>query len=284
MRLLASLPVQTLLLLSALLSPASAVPGQVVEGRAAEASAEYFGVVEGRDAGASGKDVKALQGRSPPAVNSKYFNEPGGTEVLGHYDVRFYKALVPYAEHTPKLQHLIRSYLTVFRALGIETWLAHGTLLGWWWNGKIMPWDYDVDVQVSNATLAYLAERHNRTTYTYFYVDAATGAEANKTYLLDVNPHFADRNRGNGQNIIDARWIDMANGMFIDITGLAERDPDRNPGLWSCKNFHRYRTRDLYPMRETEFEGVPATVPYAFEKALIDEYGTKSLVKTEWKE
>ncbi len=36
-------------------------------------------------------------------------------------------------------------------------------------------------------------------------------------------------------------------------------------------------------MRETEFEGVPATVPYAFEKILIvDEYGAKSLVTTEW--
>ncbi len=35
-------------------------------------------------------------------------------------------------------------------------------------------------------------------------------------------------------------------------------------------------------MRETEFEGVPATIPYSFEKALTDEYGTKCLVVTEW--
>ncbi len=100
--------------------------------------------------------------------------------------------------------------------------------------------------------------------------------------MLDVNPHHADRSRGEGQNVIDARWIDLSNGMFIDITGLAEREPDREPGIWSCKNFHRYRTTDLYPMRQSEFEGVPATVPYSFERILAEEYGMKSLVVTEW--
>jgi hypothetical protein len=225
---------------------------------------------------------KPAQARVEPNKDPKYFREPGGGNVMAHYDARYYKGQVPYAEHRPNLQHLIRSYLTVFRELGVETWLAHGTLLGWWWNGQIMPWDYDLDVQVTNATLAYLAAHHNRTTHAYAYVNATTGEAAEKRYLLDVNPHYSDRDRGNGQNIIDARWIDTSNGMFVDITGVAERDPQKRPGIWSCKNFHRYRTRDLYPMRETEYEGVPATVPYAFERILVEEYGAKSLVMTEW--
>ncbi len=141
-----------------------------------------------------------------------------------------------------------------------------------------MPWDYDLDVQVSSATLFYLGSNLNRTVHEYRYVDEETGQEATRTYMLDVNPHHAERTRMSGQNIIDARWIDTSNGMFIDITGLAEREPEANPGIWSCKNYHRYRTRDLYPMRETEFEGVPATIPFSFERALTDEYGSKSLV------
>ncbi|KAK3684218.1 LicD family-domain-containing protein [Podospora appendiculata] len=217
-----------------------------------------------------------------PPEEDKYFQEPGATEILGHYDARYYHGLVPYAEHRAVLRHLIRSYLTVTKELGIETWLAHGTLLGWWWNGRIMPWDYDLDVQVSHQTLYYLAANHNRTMHEYSVVDEATGDEQTKTYLLDINPHHGDMGRAQGQNVIDGRWIDTSNGMFIDITGLAERDPKHSPGVWSCKNFHRYRTRDLYPMRLTEFEGVEATIPYNFESVLISEYGRKSLIMTQW--
>lgn len=215
-------------------------------------------------------------------ADTKYFHEPGGSNELGHYDIRYFNGAVPYEEHRPTLRHLIRSYLTACKKMDIETWLAHGTLLGWWWNGRIMPWDYDLDVQVSSATLGLMGERYNRTMHRYEYPDEVTGARRNKTYLLDINPHHVERHRGDGQNIIDARWIDVSNGMFIDITGLAERDPDSMPGVWSCKNYHRYRTRDLYPMRESEFEGVPAMIPYSFDKILTDEYGARSLVTTQW--
>ncbi|KAI1368933.1 LicD family-domain-containing protein [Xylaria arbuscula] len=296
----------------------------------------------------------------------KYFHEPGWDLESGHYDERFFQGKVPYEQHRSVLRHLVRSYLTTLKDLGVQTWLAHGSLLGWWWNGQIMPWDYDLDVQVSVATLAFLAERYNLSTHEYeFEVDdddedaaaAAKGtldfrldvnatefvvpdssvgvsggnstdydsimvrddgggkgagggvgdggdglginnkelvaAEATtaappvtttikKTYLLDINPHYAALTKGNGANIIDARWIDTSNGMFIDITGLRERDAQKSPGVWSCKNNHRYRTGELWPLRRTEFEGAEAWIPYAFDKVLTDEYGPKSLVAEEW--
>lgn len=213
--------------------------------------------------------------------DNKYFHEPGGSEALGHYDERYFQGQVGYGEHLVNLRHLVRSYLSVFRALGIETWLAHGTLLGWWWNGQIMPWDFDLDTQVTASTLQYLGDHYNRTMHEYRYTDE-NGEEKTKVYLLDVNPFHVERQRGDGMNVIDARWIDTSNGMFIDITGLAERDPQRAPGIWACKNNHRYKTTQLYPMRETEFEGVPATIPYAFDSVLVEEYGKKSLVTTKW--
>lgn len=231
---------------------------------------------------ASPAPLPALRRETIERREYKYFKEPGGDLTLGHYDVRYFKGKVGYDEHRPMLQHLIRSYLTTFRELNIETWLAHGSLLGWWWNGKIMPWDYDLDVQVSAATLQYLGDNYNRTTHEYRYIDEKTGKELVKEYLLDINPHHANTGRGTGENVIDARWIDISNGMFIDITALAERDPTRSPGIWSCKNFHRYRTTELYPMRQSLFEGVPATIPYAFESILRAEYGAKSLVTTKW--
>lgn len=234
---------------------------------------------------ASPQEAPAVQhekrDNKPKAKTPKYFDEPGADPTLGHYDKRYFHGIVGYDEHRVVLEHLIRSYLVTFRSHGIETWLAHGTLLGWWWNGRIMPWDYDLDVQVSDVTLFYLARNLNRTTHVYNYTDPATGELRHSEYLLDINPNHS-LPRGDGQNIIDARWIDTTNGMFIDITGLAERDPKRRPGIWSCKNFHRYRTRELYPLRETEFEGVPASIPYSFDKILTGEYGMKSLVTTEW--
>ena len=210
----------------------------------------------------------------------KYFHEPGGSLARLHYDVRFFDDEVAYGEHTEVLRNLIRSYLEVLGSHGAETWLAHGTLLGWWWNGKIMPWDYDLDVQVSNHTLTWLAQNLNNTEHNYTTEGLVRGTL--KRYLLDINPHHDEIDRGDGRNIIDARWIDMQNGMFIDITGVREREEDERPGVWSCKNKHRYQARDLWPLRTTVFEGVKAKIPYSFQGILSDEYGDKSLVAEEW--
>ncbi|PHH91719.1 hypothetical protein CDD83_10497 [Cordyceps sp. RAO-2017] len=243
----------------------------------------------------SGRDSPAPDPPSPPAppgeeaaapaLTPKYFHEPGGSLARGHYDERFFREEMGYDEHRRVLRQLIRSYLATAARHGFETWLAHGTLLGWWWNGRAMPWDYDLDVQVSDATLRWMAARLNRTEHEFNATDAdADSPDADSSgprrYLLDVNPHHADLTRGDGMNIIDARWIDTANGMFVDITGLRERDPAR-PGLWSCKNMHRYASRDLWPMRLTEFEGARARIPYNVDRILADEYGPQCLVTEE---
>ncbi|KAL3421344.1 mannosylphosphate transferase [Phlyctema vagabunda] len=220
-----------------------------------------------------------VQKRDGERKDTKYFHEPGSNDQLGHYDIRYYTEPVSYDEHRNSLRYLIRAYLTAFRRHNVETWIAHGTLLGWWWNGKIMPWDPDLDTQVSASTLTWLGENLNMTYHNYTGL-SPTGETVNRTYLLDINPNSAERVRGDGQNVIDARFIDISNGMFIDITGLSETNPSVQPGIWSCKNYHRYRTRDLYPLRETVFEGVPATVPYSFDKILTEEYSQKALTKT----
>ena len=213
-------------------------------------------------------------------VDTKYFHEPGGGNQLGHYDIRYFKGEpVSYEEKQDALHHLIRSYLSFFRERNIETWVAHGTLLGWWWNGKIMPWDWDLDTQVSGATLSWLGQNLNMTIHSYNSTDS-DGTEMHREYLLDVNPNIVERVRGDGMNVIDARWIDVRNGLFIDITGLSETSPDTQPGIWSCKNNHRYRTRYLYPLRETVFEGMPALVPYSFDRILTEEYSARALTKT----
>ena len=224
-----------------------------------------------------------------PREYPKYFHEPDGNQALHHYDSRYHHRELPYDDKQDTQLHLIRSYLEYFQKDGMETWLAHGTLLGWWWNAKMLPWDWDIDTQVSDATLRYMAEHHNSSMYSYVSsldteFDPATSKQVpvSRTYHLDVNPAIYTRYRNSGDNIIDARWIDVRNGLYIDITGVAETMPQESPGIWTCKNYHKYKTRDLWPMRETIYERVVAKVPYAYERILSGEYGERSLIMEEY--
>ncbi|KAL8913250.1 MAG: hypothetical protein Q9171_001897 [Xanthocarpia ochracea] len=119
--------------------------------------------------------------------------------------------------------------------LGAETWIIHGTLMGWWWNRKIMPWDSDVDVHVSADTMHFLASYYNMTVHTSRTAHAPQG----KNYMLEVNPKWINSSPGDSLNTIDARWIDMLSGVFIDITAV-HRMP-KNPSMMFCKDSHRYR-------------------------------------------
>ena len=230
--------------------------------------------------------------------SQKYFHEPASHEIgaddrLGHYDTRFFTRQLGEAEKRASQVHMVRAFLDTFRERDIEAWLAHGTLLGWYWNTQVLPWDWDIDVQVSEATLGWLAAHLNNTRHAYAS-DLSTEHAAHaagparldepvtRTYLLDVNPHAAQRDNGDGFNIIDARWISVADGLYIDITGLSEQDPEKAPGELSCKNFHSYQRRHLWPLREAEFEGVRAHVPFAYRKVLADEYGVEAMVRLEW--
>ncbi|RJE21637.1 mannosylphosphate transferase Mnn4 [Aspergillus sclerotialis] len=205
----------------------------------------------------------------------KYFHEPGRDDILGHYDIRFFNGTVSDEERAVTLTHMTRAYLNFFNENDLETWISHGTLLGWWWNGKILPWDWDIDTQVLDTTLIYLADHYNHTRVKY------TGDETtlDREFLLDVNPWARQRVRGQGHNIIDARWIDIKTGLYIDITGLSKLNVS-TPDVWECKNGHKYSTVDLYPLRRSMFEGVPASVPFQYDAILIEEYKDKALAAT----
>jgi hypothetical protein len=97
------------------------------------------------------KDIEAARKQEEEAL--KYFHEPGlvnidtlgnvkltagrGDDETGHYDSRYYHGLVTDEERTDTQAHMIRAYLEFFRENNMDTWIAHGTLLGWWWNGKV---------------------------------------------------------------------------------------------------------------------------------------------------
>ncbi len=131
---------------------------------------------------------------------------------------------------------MARSYFTTMNDLGVETWIMHGSLVGWWWNGRVLPWDSDVDVMVSEATMHFLAGFYNMTTYHY----EAPGLPDGRDYMLEINPHYVTRERHDTLNVIDARWIDMDTGLFIDVTTVRRNETHPTPGIMSCKDGHDF--------------------------------------------
>lgn len=230
-------------------------------------------------------DADLLQARRRPHKDmstreydppEKYFHE---SMFHPHYDGRFAQEALSYHDQNSALKNLVQTYLQTLSDLGVETWLMHGSLLGWWWGKKIMPWDTDVDVQVSEAGIHYLASYYNMSVFNF----GTSRNSGGRDYLLEVNPHYVNREQTDMLNVIDARWIDTETGLFIDITAVRHNPAHpAGKGMLYCKDGHEFRDTYLYPLRPTMFEGTPAKVPFKYKQILEAEYGTKGLVNTEY--
>ena len=83
---------------------------------------------------------------------------------------------------------------------------------------QILPWDSDIDVQMTNTTVHFLASYYNMTIHNF----------KKRNYLLEVNPKYTDDSYEDYLNVIDARWIDTETGLFIDITAVRPRPGKKN--------------------------------------------------------
>ncbi|CAG8262647.1 unnamed protein product [Penicillium salamii] len=156
---------------------------------------------------------------------------------------------------------------------GFTTVIAHTNVL------QIFPWDNDLDVQISEATIHFLADYYNMTEH-HFDIPNVKGG---RTYMLEINPNYVVKSEEDTLNKIDARWIDMSSGLFIDITAVRKDEEKRsqgNPEALTCKDKHHYDESDIFPLRESLFEGVTVKIPYAYTYLLEEEYSAKALTRT----
>jgi hypothetical protein len=104
---------------------------------------------------------------------------------------------------------------------------------------QIFPWDTDLDLQVSEETIHFLAKYYNMTEYHYSLPGLATGRD----YLLEVNSHYTFRGVEDKMNVIDARWIDTETGLFIDVSTVRKNYTaiaEGVKGALMCKDKHHY--------------------------------------------
>ena len=164
---------------------------------------------------------------------------------------------------------MLAAFADILGARGLEFFLVHGTLLGWFRGRRMLPWDDDIDLSLSIGVL----EELNR----------IRGEIRHPRFSLEVNPHFVERrtyNRntfdGREPNKIDARFIDRDSGLFLDITALA---PVAS-GVLATKCPHLYHVDEVFPLRRDSFEGIEVHVPRDPERLLHREYGPQCTTRT----
>ncbi|KAJ3030707.1 UNVERIFIED_CONTAM: hypothetical protein HDU68_008096 [Siphonaria sp. JEL0065] len=112
---------------------------------------------------------------------------------------------------------ILQSWSEFSRENGIYWWIGHGEMIGWYWNAKLLPWDADLDIQISMQQLMQFI--------------AFNGTIIEGRFLIDVNPGFMIRTPQK-ENVIDARVIDIKTGYLMDITALSQTKED-DPSVYS---------------------------------------------------
>lgn len=236
----------------------------------------------------------------------KYFNEANLLKLIpdyaygDHYDWRFFRGVITSdSRKSASLHRLVKNYLNFARQTEFRTWIAHGLLLLWYWNGIAFPWDQDVDVQMPIADLHSMCRRYNQLMVVENVGDNEGNFDGFGRYFVDCGSSITHRNRGNGNNGIDARFIDVDLGQYVDITGLAvsnDKMPDdlyqhatsdqrrmgnydRNKAMtvYNCRNDHFVMLHELLPLVPAVIENQVGYIPHDVVQPLFQEYGLNSL-------
>lgn len=198
-----------------------------------------------------------------------------------HLAYPFFKRFIGDRERQSVVHHMVRVWFQFAELIDISSWINYGSLLGWSYNGVNMPWDTDIDIQMPIRHLDRLGREYNR------LLVIENPRYGNGKYYLEVAPTYTAQ--GNGRNFIDARFIDINSGLYIDISALAHTNFKPPKKLFrginkeelkamtvNCKNWNWHTLEELLPLRHTYFEGGEAYIPHNVSRILSQKYGKTS--------
>ena len=217
-----------------------------------------------------------------------------------HYDWRFFNGALNYdkpgwtqQENTFRteiiLDRLLRNWTKFAQKKGIIWWIMHGPLLSWYWDGLMFPFDIDIDIQVPVEHLYTLARDYNQT------LVVEDPSEGYGKFFIEAGTYIYNRDMSNGENYIDARFIDVDSGIYIDITGLSKskampdefyteeeikgliKDVDINKvsefdEIYNDRRKHFYKLHQISPLRHSMLQGIPVFIPQEINSRLQFEY------------
>lgn len=184
----------------------------------------------------------------------------------GHKDCRFSTSTHPSDEENwGRLNVLLSAWSRFLELNTIQSWVAHGTLLGWHWGKTQMDLDDDIDVEMTKNELL-----------TKLYPLNGTVFEGR--FLIDVNPSGVAWHPKQNENAIDAEFIDMIGGYKVDITAFGRRpNPRVEDNEIGASDGWSMKIEDVFPLRQTLLDGHPVLVPNNPIQLLIKEYGKRGI-------
>ncbi|KAG7661163.1 uncharacterized protein J8A68_005336 [[Candida] subhashii] len=215
-----------------------------------------------------------------------------------HYDWRFFNGALEYdvdgwteqeRNHRASIikERILRAWFRFTIQKGIISWIQHGPVLSWFWNGLLFPIDKDIDIQLPISEMIRLAKDYN---YTLVVEDPSEGYGK---YLIDVNTYIHHREI-NDVNYVEGRFIDIDSGLYIDLTALSKSKSELPQGFWDTamgqlrkrkkqkndqveiyneRRKHFYKFKQLSPLTFSQLQGVPVFIPPKVVYKLVFEYG-----------
>ena len=135
--------------------------------------------------------------------SKKFFKEMKNSN---HLDIRYGKHNLPIDTIHLQLKILLKETVDIFNKVNIPCIIMHGSLIGWYFGQKILPWDDDIDIVILDEHREKLKTLHSY---------------QNNKILIEVNP-VIDTIQRDPHNIIEARIICKNTGIFIDVTNLSK--------------------------------------------------------------
>ncbi|CCH46202.1 hypothetical protein BN7_5793 [Wickerhamomyces ciferrii] len=195
---------------------------------------------------------------------------------LHHYNFPWIKHIISHEERIQVIHHLIRSWFKYAEHAHIVSWFNYGNLIGWYFNAQNLPWDNDVDVQVSIQDQDKIGRFHNNT------LVIENPKLGDHLFWIQTNPYYMQQK---DNQFIDARYIDVKTGIYIDISALWESErakpkdikPKEGEIAFHCKHYNWFVFSDIFPLRRTIYEGAQAYMPNNIEGILKRFYGNKAI-------
>tara|TARA_B100000886_G_C20374186_1_gene470970 strand:+ start:367 stop:1050 length:684 start_codon:yes stop_codon:yes gene_type:complete len=183
-------------------------------------------------------------------ISPKFFHEGYNR----HLDYRFQNIENNY-NIQEELIKILKFFSDYCKSKNIQFILAHGGLIGYKFNKKLLPWDDDIDIIMMHDEFIKLKNMET------------------KDILIEINPNSKNFSKFDVNNKISGRVISKQTGLFIDITNYYI---DNN--LIKCKDGHKFKFNDIFPLKKTKIENIDIYVPNNIDNILIKEYGKKVLL------